>query len=821
MTAEAVSDPIAPPTPTGSTAIRFVPGAIAVVVALAWVVVLIVTGSPPVDVLQWVLAVLVGVLAPGFVVLRVCRAAPAPLIEDLAWGAATGCLVAMLGWFLDRTLPWAPGPYVLGLAIIAAGLAVPAARQRVLARPAPGWGVGPALTIGASVVASLAWMTAAGLRAMPLTPAPHGTAYSQDLIYQLSLVGELRRTVSPTYAPVAGSELNYHWFDYAVTAHLLEHTGVDPFDSILRLGPATLIPAMLVLAAVVARRMSGLLWAGPIAAALLGAVGISEASRWSELDGTSGIFQLYWVLSPTQTLGWLAGLAAAGTVFAFVRRAPGDSAVPVALLVPFLVLCSGAKSSELPVLIAGIVLATLVAAIRRDWLVVRRCAVALGLALVVFEAANIVIYGGNSNGLRLQLWGEAYRRVGTMFPAFATPTSDLALSTPSVPGAVIATAIVLFLLPQLPRLLGLIFQLRYRAGDPTGWICTGTALAGLVLPFAFQHPGNSQIFLLVSAYPLGVVGAASGLALAGGRVRELVTRPVVRRRVGLALGAFVVAGALAAMVVAHAQPHFNPVQRWALSHPGDPKATGVSLGRMVWLWLTPTVTLLIVLVALTAVAALGLWRARAAGAHRRPPLVGLAALVLLLGTGVYGLTLQFGGTDVPAAGSLASVEKASERTVGGPLPTLRADVSAGRYVDQHAGANDVIATNMYCRSGLRPHSRPLPGCDARDFSASAFAQRRTLVGGWVYTDRITSEAKTLTVSYRNAPFWDPHLLNQEATACDHPTAQLLDLLYTEHGVRWIFVDRRFGPVASRALDRLAERRYRSAKVEVWHLRAPA
>ena len=80
------------------------------VVLVAWLLVLWLTGSPAGDVLRWVGAVFVGVLAPGFVVVRVSRRAVAPLIEDASWAAAAGSLVALVGWFLDRTLPLAPGP---------------------------------------------------------------------------------------------------------------------------------------------------------------------------------------------------------------------------------------------------------------------------------------------------------------------------------------------------------------------------------------------------------------------------------------------------------------------------------------------------------------------------------------------------------------------------------------------------------------------------------------------------------------------------------------------------------------------------------------
>ena len=220
-------------------------------------------------------------------------------------------------------------------------------------------------------------MMATGLLAYGTDPGLHGTEYYPDIMYQLDLVGELRHSLIPTYPAVAGTSLSYHWFLYAITSHLITHTGVSPFDSTLRLAPATLVPAILMLAAVVARRLSGYVWAGPVAAALLGVVSLSEASKWTTEDGSLGALPRIWRASPPQTMGWLASLAAAGSLFAFLRRASEDRAVPVALLIPFLLLTAGSKSSELPVMIAGVALAGAVAALRRDWLPMRRCLLAL------------------------------------------------------------------------------------------------------------------------------------------------------------------------------------------------------------------------------------------------------------------------------------------------------------------------------------------------------------------------------------------------------------------------------------------------------------
>lgn len=817
------------------------PAVLAAATVLVWLLVVILTGSPAGDVLRWAGAVVVGVLAPGFVVVRLSRRAVAPLVEDASWSAAAGCLVALFGWFLDRVLPWSPGPLIVGPIVVALGLAVPAGRRRVLARPAPGWGSGPALALACVVLVSIAWMMVTGLLAYGTDPGVHGTAYYPDIMYQLDLVGELRRSLVPTYPPVAGTSLSYHWFLYAITSHLLTHTGVHPFDSTLRLAPATLVPAILMISAVVARRLSGSAWAGPVAAALLAVVTNSQASKWSTTDGSIGILPYNWRASPPQTMGWLASMAAAGALFAFLRRAPEDRAVPVALLIPLLILTAGSKSSELPVLIAGVALATFVQALRRDWPLLRRCLLALVGMLAVFEAASLTIYGSSSYGVKRQLLGLARARANLMFPGFQTRISTNFIGGVHSPRLVLATISVLFVLPLLPRLLGLVFQVRYRPGDSAGWVCLGTAVAGLGLPFMLRHPAGSEIYFMLSAYPIGVVGAASGLVVAGQRVRGAMPSATAARRFGFWLGAVLVVGALSAAAVADAQPRFDPGVRAARAR--AQAAATASLRRLAWMWLTPTITWLIVAALLMLLSVPVIRRSwpgrldqsdgRDAGNRdstvegnsrlrgRRAPLAGLSVVCLVLGPGLFATTLYFHGADSPADGSVAAVHPhvESSRTPSLP-PVMRDGLAAGRWVAAHAKADDVVATNMYCRYTRLARRRGDP-CDARNFVASALTQRRTLVGGWAYSDRVVASAWKLQTAYRNAPFWDRTLLTQQYDAFAHPTKALLNQLYRTDHVRWMFLDLRDGPVDATALNRLAVRRFLGPSTGVWQLKTPA
>ena len=765
----------------------------------------------------WVAAVALGVVAPGFTLVRACRREGAPLVEDLSWAAPAGCLVALAGWFVDRVLPWSPGALVFGPLVVAVTLAIPATRRRVLARPAPGWGPGPATALAVTNVAALAWMAQTGLLAYRPDPGRHGRNYFVDFMYQLDLVGELRHHLVPTYPSVAGTPLSYHWFAYAIDSHLLTHTGVGPFDSTLRLMPATLVPAILMLAAVVARRLARQVWAGPVAAGMLGLLEISQATRWSVEDGSAtGVLLRYWIFSLPQTLGWLSGLALVGALVAFLRRHPDDRAVPVALLVPFAILAAGSKSSELPVIAGGLGLALTVQVLRRDWPLARRCLAGLAVTLAVFEAAALTIYGGSSYGVRPDPFGWAITRLPLTFPGYGKQVSALNLTGTHWPLLAEVTAAVLWLLPLLPRLLGGVLQLRLRVADPAGWLCVGTGATAVGVTLLVRHPAGSELYFMESGYPIGVVGAASGIVLAVDRLTRGATAEQRRRVVG-ALVALVGVGAVLAVVVAATQGRFDPVTAWQKAHPGRPLAGSVSVADLAWRWLRPTAFFLAVTAIVAPVALLAFRRVTG----RRGPAGFLVVICLLLGPGLLDMALHFKGAGLPAFDTRSDTREseASSRNAGDTV-TTRGMVRAGKYVDAHAGPDDVVATNLYCRLSAAAVARSHLPCDARNFLAAAWTQRRSLVGGWAYADRIVGASWTSTVGYRRQPFWDPALLDEQRAAYLDPTASVLDDLYRRHGVRWLFLDLKASRIDAAALDQLAVLRFRAPGMAVYHLRAP-
>src|SRR4051794_13173807 len=480
---------------------------VTVVVLIAWSAVHLVTGTPWHDLIPWVVAVVIGVLAPGTALVRAVRRSGAPLVEDVAWGSAAGCLVALIGWFLDRTLPWSPGPFVWGPVLVALLLLPRQTRHRVLARPEPGWGAGPTVAMGIVMLVALAWMTSTGLLFLPVNPGSQGVLYSQDTMFQAAVVGEMRHHLVPDYPFVAGEPLRYHWFLYSILAYLTTGTGVDAFDASLRLGPSTVLPAVLLLAGVVARRMSGRVWAAPVAMALLAVVDLSLANRWG-WQGSSAIGGAYspiigiWRGSPPQELAWLAGLAALGTTVAWLRRSDDDRAVPVALLLPSFVLCLGSKSSQLPVLAAGIALALLAALVQRRRDRALRAVLLLVAIAVTFELAVLLIYRGGSYGLIVEPGGRLEVTTSALFPGLAT--------NPGKPAIAFLTALLVATVPLLPRLAGLIWLGARRRDDPATWITVGACIGGFAAAYLLRHPAQSELYFIFSAYPLAVVGSAYG-----------------------------------------------------------------------------------------------------------------------------------------------------------------------------------------------------------------------------------------------------------------------------------------------------------------------
>ncbi|MDP9220204.1 MAG: hypothetical protein M3P23_06655 [Actinomycetota bacterium] len=760
-------------------------------VLVAFVVALVATGSPVYDVGAWLAVVVTGVLLPGFVLTRATRRQPVALGDDLAWSVPVGCLVGMAGWAVDLLVP-VPG-WAWGLLVTAAAVAWPAARRRALTPSHGRWGSWSTLSVSGVLVLALAWMTREYLKWTPVDPGPHGHLYP-DTMYQLALVSELGRTALPQYPMVAGEPLGYHWFLYALEHHLLAGSGIDRLDLVLRLIPVSLLLGAMVMVAAIARQVAGRAVAGPIAVAFVGLVGASTATRWLPTGVGFSMVNNFWWSGTPQTFGWIAGLAVLATGVALIRRSPADRAAPVVFLPLFTALTAGAKSSMLPVLVCGFALATGVAVLQRDRRQAARAALVTGLIVLVTVAAIFTVYRSQSYGLRIAP-GEGLQTIaGGLFPGLIeTDPSQPYLMQNHLPGAAVLATTLLWLVPQLVRWLGIGWLVRCRAHDPATWVTLGCGIGGVLAVLVLRHPGSSEAYFTISAFPVVAVGSAAGLAAV------LPRGPALRRWLLAGAGALAF-GAVSALVVSLAAGGHSPLVGWQARFDARPLAAQVSELGQIWGWSWPLVTVSALAVALAVAVWVGSRSSRVAL---------LTGFTALLGVGCFATAALVVGADPPTLPQ-AYASSGSNRP-----PALTRDLlTAGDWLRAHARSTDVVAVNRACVSSSNQR------CSAQQFTVTAATGLRSDVDGWAFAGRNVQAAwDSDTTRYPFLPFWDQARLDRELQAFTAPRATAYAELYAD-GVRWLLADRPSPALPTTQIDALADRELTLGTVLVWRLRPP-
>ncbi|WP_344844457.1 hypothetical protein [Kribbella ginsengisoli] len=135
-------------------------------------------------------------------------------------------------------------------------------------------------------------------------------------------------------------------------------------------------------------------------------------------------------------------------------------------------------------------------------------------------------------------------------------------------------------------------------------------------------------------------------------------------------------------------------------------------------------------------------------------------------------------------------------------------IEAARFIRRNSGPGDLIATNVHCREA------GVDRCLTGSYWIAGYAERRVLVEGWAYTQRVDdSYAADEKVQGR---FWNPERLRLNDEAFTTPTREVLETLRTQYGVQWLLFDERLAtpPVA---LERLAELRFHYGTVRVYQL----
>lgn len=707
------------------------------------------------DMAAFLAYVVLSLTFPGVLVIRVLYAGSRTLAEEIALGLALGYAME-IPLYIGARAVGVPLLVIAGpLSVYVLFLAVPSLRRhwRSSQRLAAPWWWSWVLALVIAVL--VAWSAIKFYGAHAITWPELGQA-DHDMPFHLALIGELRHHVPPSVPMVAGEPLFYHWFVYAHFAAASHLTGVEPLILLFRLGMLPMLAALVVLAGLTGRRVTGSWYGGSITA--VGTVSVGATSLYLGANGRftwGGIPDMAWT-SPTQTLGALLFAPLVLILIHLIgsRRYDPRAWGPALVL---LIALTGAKATYLPLLLAGLTVAAIAQIVQRRRLS-PNLIIAIAMTMACFLFAQCVLFGLVKQGLVVDpfsftrlAWGEL---------TGVNPSG-------SVPG--LAAVHLLCWAVAWAGVVGLLVRPRQLA-RPVVALLLGIGMAGVGAALAFGHPGRSQLFFLWSACPYLTALAARGLLALLRRARVTPTTTAI----------WAALGAVTAYLISFL---------CGVSIPLEPGQDGALLYRPYWVLLAAivlggvvlairrgaltAVTLLVV--ACTAIGLPAYWHARV-----------LSALN------------AFGKDDVRP-----DVQPVAEPSVP------QGGLTAARWLRAHSDPDDLVATNVHCRWG-----RENP-CDSTFAWASALTERRMLVEGWAYTAaNLNSWRPGLT--QESLPFWDSRRLSDNDAAFQAPTEKAMRLLRDDYGVRWLFVEESPGKYSS-AIGDFAEFQFRSDDYAVYRL----
>ncbi|MDQ1647054.1 MAG: hypothetical protein QOJ50_3238 [Cryptosporangiaceae bacterium] len=754
-----------------STSVRvlrsgLLPAALVVGLTLA---ALLAVQTPGADVAKYAVYLVYAVLVPGVLVWRSLRGVPRSLVEDLAAGAALGFGMEILTYIALRFV----GAPILILAYPAVAIAVfagvPSLRRhwRFGDEPkAPTWW---SWIMAALVTAVLAYIALTFFRTHPLSGPIAAYPYS-DMPYNLAIAAELKQRIPPTVSYVLGEPLHYHWFSHADMAAASWGTGIELRTIQLRLAPLAFIALNVIFTGLLAVRLSRRWWTAPVAVLIAYFV-----SAFSPFSFTTRLFSDERMLAPFQ---WASATQVAASallapaLLLLVDRFRGEPGArgQWALIGILLVAAMGAKSTVLILVVAGLGVAGAYRLLLRREL--DRTALIGGiLGGVLFLFATFVLYGGDSSGMHID--PLAPFTVGSAYDILGVGPWNVSLSmTAFIVGATLTSWLI-----KYAGIVGLFA--RRKAPETAVMFLSGMVLAALAVLILFRHPGGSQLYFVRSVLPImGALGAA-GLAavLPDGR------------RAGLLIGALGIASLVGALAV-----------ELVTDLDGTRIPTRAVMGSNVRVALEVAKSMAAPILIVGVLAGLVWWLAR----KRILWLRGTALALLLASLAGFGYWTGF--VDVRGL-TLSAVNDGMGpiRSGSRALPIPDGGLEASRWLRDHSGVNDVVATNVHCYSKYKGH------CDNRHFWISAYTERHVLVEGWGYTSQMLSGGQ-----WYYSKFWDPQRLAENDRAFDAPSKDSIGRLESQYGVRWLIVDELNQP-ASPHLGEFATLRYRIGQTAVYEL----
>jgi hypothetical protein len=659
------------------------------------------------------------------------RSHPRPLLrlEVVVFGTALGYALELPAYVAARAVGFpALYPVLLALPVAACLWWLRRSPHRLSAESLT---PGVAWSLMGQIAYLSVWLTAMLFTSHPLKAV---RIVDPDEMFHLALVGELRHHFPATYPYVEyPSALTYQWFVHAHMAASTWLTGLTPEEVYRRFDPLVLSTLALLGVAVLAVRVSGRYWAGPIALGLLLLVGSFDVT--GSVIGAAAPEERFLqanilMHSPTQTFAFALALPAAAVALDMVSgRKLG--ALGWALYSGLVVAISGAKVTFLPMFVCGFVATGAIQLLRRRRGLMPPL-IGLAITVVAIVASAIVLYDGKSQSLR---WEPFHATRAFMKALGLASGGDTGI-------ALISLALLAMWLVPGVGVLALLIDHAHR-WDPRVWWLLGASASGYGATLLLGHGGLSEVYFGRSAAVLVAVASAWGLALAftDSTRRQAFTGVLVAALAGIAL--FLVR---------------LGTERWR-----EPMAVGGETvdTPVLRLW----VNLVVVLVVCVLIYGARLLVRDLSGGRRSLSL--RIVLAGLLGLGL-ARTIAFVANHQPPkeAGAAHHVFGKDGR-------------AAAEWIQAHSSPDEVVMTNVHCDVAV-PSSDD--ECDARHFWMSAVSQRRFVVEGWAYTAR--SGAWT-------DQFWGSRaLLAANDRIFTHPHSGALRRFSANHAVSWLLVDRR-------------------------------
>lgn len=457
--------------------------------------VLLVTGTPLLDVGRYTAYAALAVLLPGTLVYRALRRQPHTLVEDLAFGAAVGLVLELAAWFVFVRAGLEDWLWVWPAFVVVTFALVRPLRRHWWVRGYTAVPRGWAWSVTAVIAGFTLYLWDSFLRRNPILPASEGQAQYLDLPFQMSIAGAATHQAPPELPQVAGEPLHYHWFGFAHMGAASLVSGVDLPTVFLRLAVPALCALAIVLVAVVGWRISGRAGAGIGAAVLMFTIGeFGYENGIRQLFGTQTTF-IVWG-SPSMTYSWVLLLPLIAVLVDVVRSRSERGTWVLAAL--FLAASTGAKASSVPVVAGALGLTGLALLITRRR-IVWPIAAALGLTIVAQVFATAVLFAFESHGVTIKPLSGLEPYVG---PAWSWPL-----------------VIVAFLLNMQLRLAGIFALGRRLLTDPEKVFLLSGAVIGPVIYLVVAHPGSSNQYFVRAGFAFGVILSAWGWAEVVGRWR--------------------------------------------------------------------------------------------------------------------------------------------------------------------------------------------------------------------------------------------------------------------------------------------------------------